>query len=68
MEYVNRLVVFWYDFLIGDDPVGSLIIIAGFVTTYFVAAAGTTAYWVVLLSVLISLAWSLRRKTVQAQG
>ena len=63
METVKRFFAFWYDFLIGDDLVGGLIVLAGFVATYFVAQAGITAYWIVMAAVLISLSWNLWRRS-----
>lgn len=59
MDYVKRFFDFIYNFLIGEDWIGSLIVLVGFALTYFVVQAGIVAYWVVLTSVLVSLTWSL---------
>lgn len=59
MDYVKRFIVFWYDFLIGRDWIGSLIVLIAFGLTYFVAQAGITAYWLIMVAVLISLSWNI---------
>ena len=62
MDYIKRFFIFLYDFLIGEDWLGAIIVLVGFGATYFVAHAGVTAYWIGLLSVAISLAVSVGRK------
>jgi hypothetical protein len=68
MEYIKRFFKFWYDFLIGNDLVGSLIVLIAFGLTYFVAHAHITAYWILMLAVLISLSWNVWKRVHAESG
>lgn len=63
MEYIKRFFVFIYDFLVGDDLWGAVIVLLGFAGTYFLAQANIVAFWLVPLAVLISLSENLWRRT-----
>ena len=63
MDYIKGFFGFWYNFLIGEDLVGGLILLVGIVVTYFVSQNGITAYWIVMAAVLVSLVWSLWRRS-----
>ena len=65
MDYVKRFFLFWYHFLIGEDWIGSLIVLAGFAATYFVAQTHIAAYWILITVVLISLSYSVWREVQQ---
>jgi hypothetical protein len=65
MDYVKRFFLFWYHFLIGEDWIGSLIVLAGFGLTYFIAQTGIAAYWILMATVLISLSFSVWREVQQ---
>jgi hypothetical protein len=53
---------FWYDFVIGDDWRGAVVVAAALaVTTVLTHAAHVNAWWLLPASVLAVLGWSLRR-------
>jgi uncharacterized membrane protein len=55
---------FWYDFLIGDDLIGTAIVLAGMEATYLLHHAGhTSVWWVLPLAVTILLPVNLFRVT-----
>ncbi len=68
MHYLNKFVLFWYRFLIGDDWVGAAVIIAGLTGTYGLLKAGGTAYWFLPLVVMFSLSLSLFRQARSRSG
>jgi hypothetical protein len=63
MTYVRDFLLFWYDFIVGDD----WMITAGVGTALVLSAAltrrGLNAWWEMLGSVVIVLAASLWRET-----
>ncbi len=61
MEYLKAFSMFWYRFIIGDDWVAALIVLAGFVATYALLGLGLNAFWLLPLAVLVSLSVSLYR-------
>jgi len=55
---------FWYDFLIGDDLIGTAIVLAGMEATYLLHHAGhASVWWVLPLGVVILLPVNLFRVT-----
>jgi hypothetical protein len=55
---------FWYDFVIGDDWHVAALIVAGLALTAILAhAAGVNAWYILPLTALAALAWSLHRVT-----
>jgi hypothetical protein len=55
---------FWYDFIIGDDwHVAALIVAALAVTAILAHAAKVNAWYVLPVTALAALAWSLHRVT-----
>ena len=52
---------FWYDFLIGDDWRGTLILILGFLLTHWLYRSGISNWWVVPLAVAVLLPFNLFR-------
>jgi hypothetical protein len=61
MSHVRRLVMAVWDFVVGDDWVTALGVVAALGLTAAIAATGTTAWWIMPLCVLALLALSLRR-------
>jgi len=55
---------FWYDFIIGDDWHVAALIVAGLALTAILAhAAGVNAWYILPITALAALAWSLHRVT-----
>jgi len=50
-----------WGFLVGDDPITALGVVAALALTAIVASAGIAAWWIAPLAVLALLAMSLRR-------
>jgi hypothetical protein len=63
---LRAFAAFWYDFLIGDDWLIPVMVIAGLAATYGLAQAGLTAWWlppVVVAAALPASLWrAVRRK------
>jgi hypothetical protein len=56
-----RVVRFWWDFVIGDDPPAALGVAAAIGATAALAAVHVAAWWLLPLAVLVVLYRSLRR-------
>jgi uncharacterized membrane protein len=52
---------FWYDFIVGDDWRVTAGIVASFILTAWLTAAGATSWWLVPVAVLVLLPFSLAR-------
>ena len=61
MTFVKRFLRFWYDFVVGDDWVVAVGIVAALALTAVLAAHDVPAWWLVPLAVLGLLALSLWR-------
>ncbi len=63
MTYLKNFLLFWYDFIVGDD----WVVAAGVVMTLVLSAAfarhDLNAWWVMPIAVVVILAASLRRET-----
>ena len=60
---LRDFVFFWYDFLIGDDLIGTAIVLAGLEATYLLTHSGTNAWWLMPIAVAILLPVNLFRVT-----
>ena len=56
-----RFARFWWDFIVGDDPLAALGVAAAIGATAALAAADVAAWWLLPLAVLVVLYASLRR-------
>jgi hypothetical protein len=54
-RHVRAFLVFWYDFVVGDDWRIALAVVAGLVVTFLVAVIGVPAWWVLPLAVALVL-------------
>ena len=63
MRRLRAFGAFWYDFVIGDDWRGAAVVAAAIAATAVLAAAGVNAWWLLPVSALAALGWSLRRAT-----
>ncbi len=61
MNHLKKFGLFWYRFIIGDDWVVAAVIVGGFIATYELVRASLNAYWLLPLTVIISLSLSLFR-------
>jgi hypothetical protein len=62
MRHVARFGRFWWDFVVGDDWLAALGVLAGIALTAAVAAAHLAAWWVMPPAVALVLYTSLRRQ------
>jgi hypothetical protein len=58
---VRRFGRFWWDFVVGDDPLAAAGVVLAIAATAALAAAGVAAWWVMPLAVAALLWASLRR-------
>ena len=61
MNYLVRFGKFWWDFVVGDDWVTAVGVVAGIGLTAALAASDITVWWVMPLAVVVVLSTSLRR-------
>ena len=62
MDFIRNFFAFWKNFLIGDDWIAAIIVLAGFTATYFAVRAGIIAFWIMPVATLIALTYHLVRK------
>jgi hypothetical protein len=71
MRWIVAFLRFWYDFIVGDDWVIALGIVAAIALTALIAHHGLDAWWVMPLAVIALLAGSLwralRKASVEAR-
>jgi hypothetical protein len=53
---------FWWDFVVGDDPLAAAAIVVAIGATAALTAAGVDAWWLMPLAVAAVLTVSLRRE------
>jgi hypothetical protein len=61
MRWVFAFVRFWYDFIVGDDWLIAVGVVAAIAVTALIADRGVAAWWVMPLAVVALLVGSLRR-------
>jgi hypothetical protein len=61
MRYVVAFLRFWYDFLVGDDPLAAAAVVAAIGLTALLTHHGVNAWWAMPILVVAVLAGSLRR-------
>ena len=61
MSVLRRFGLFWWDFVVGDDPGLALAVVAALVVAVLLAALGVSAWWVLPVAGFGALAWSVRR-------
>jgi uncharacterized membrane protein len=60
-SYFKSFALFWYGFIIGDDWIGAIVILAGFAGTYWLAKEEIVSCWLLPLALLVSVSLSLDR-------
>ena len=63
MSYIKAFVLFWYDFIVGDDWVIAVGVVGALVGTAHLVHAGMKAWWALPVAVIVLLAISLWRLT-----
>jgi hypothetical protein len=63
MAFIQRFVRFWYDFIVGDDPVIAVGVIIAMALTFLLTANDINAWWLLLIGVFAPLASSVFRAT-----
>jgi thiamine transporter ThiT len=63
MRYVKSFGAFWYDFVVGDDPVVAIGVVVALAATAGLVALDVPAWWLLPLAVTALLVISLRRAT-----
>jgi hypothetical protein len=64
-RWLRSFGAFWYDFIIGDDWRGAVVVaVALAATALCVHAAKLNTWWLLPVCVVAALGWSLRRATV----
>jgi hypothetical protein len=58
---VRGFLLFWYDFIVGDDWTVAAAIAAALLLTYVLTRAGTAAWWILPLTVVLAVGFALRR-------
>jgi hypothetical protein len=61
VNYFARFGRFWWDFVVGDDWVAAVCVVAGIGLTSVLAESGISVWWVMPLAVVVVLSVSLRR-------
>ncbi len=61
MSHLRSFGRFWWDFVIGDDWLVAVLVVAAIGTTAALAHSGITAWWLLPVAVLLVLWLSLRR-------
>ena len=60
---VKKFGTFWFDFLIGDDWQGTVIVVAAFALTHQLSGGNVVSWWVLPTAILILLPYNLFRVT-----
>jgi hypothetical protein len=61
MKWLSRFGHFWWEFVIGDDWLVAVLVVAAIGATAILAAANVAAWWLLPLAVPLVLWISLRR-------
>jgi len=68
MTHLKNFLRFWYDFMVGDDWLIAAGVVIGLVLSAALARRGLNAWWVMLVTVVVLLAASLRRETRRSRS
>jgi hypothetical protein len=61
MRWLRQFAAFWYDFVVGDDWRAAAAVVVALAVTKAVAGTSVAAWWVLPISVAVSLPLSIRR-------
>jgi len=63
MRWITQFVAFWYDFIVGDDWVVAVGVVAALALSAVLARSGIQAWWVMPIAIILLLSISLWRAT-----
>lgn len=63
MQVIANVARFWYDFIVGEDPVIAVGMVLTMVVTALLTANQVNAWWLMVIGVIASLSISLVRAT-----
>lgn len=63
MRYLENFLLFWYDFIVGDDWVIAAGVVVALVVSALLARRDLNAWWLMPVAVVVTLAVSLWRET-----
>ena len=63
MTYVKNFLLFWYDFIVGDDWMIAAGVVIALALSAALARRGLNAWWIMLVTVIVMLVGSLWRET-----
>jgi hypothetical protein len=63
MSRLRAFGIFWWDFVVGDDPLAAAAVVLAIAGTAAIVAGGVNAWWLMPVAVAGVLALSLRRAT-----
>jgi len=67
MTYLKNFLLFWYDFIVGDDWIIAAGVVLALVVSALLARREQNAWWVMPLAVVVMLAVSIWRETRKAR-
>jgi hypothetical protein len=67
MTYLKNFLLFWYDFIVGDDWIIAAGVVLALVVSALLARRELNAWWVMPLAVVVMLAVSIWRETRKAR-
>jgi hypothetical protein len=62
-DRIRAFAAFWYDFVVGDDWLIALGVVAGLALTYLLSRTAVPAWWLLPLALAVLLPLSLWRAT-----
>jgi len=66
MNYLKNFLLFWYDFIVGDDWTIAAGVVLALVVSAVLAHGGLNAWWIMIVAVVMMLGVSLWRETRHA--
>ena len=68
MRYLKAFLLFWYDFIVGDDWTIAVGVAAIMAIAWGLGKAGIDAWWLYLLAIIALLGGTLLRATKEARS
>jgi hypothetical protein len=65
MRFMSNFVLFWYDFIVGDDWVVAVGVVIALAISALLAHSGIAAWWLMPIAVVLLLLTSLWRATAK---
>ena len=67
MRFIKHFLLFWYDFIVGDDWVVAAGVVLALIVTALLTQRGLNAWWVMPAAVVVLLAASIWRATRRSE-